>query len=194
MLAELKKASKIIHIEHFESYAKGSDNSPYPCGAGRGYIGIDTDGSMWPCHRFIKFTDTRHWSEKEWCFGHVEHGITKPGVRDKFINFKSECSGSECYRKSPCHGGCYAVNLDNTGDIMTPDVGVCAYVKMQLSVSAKYKDLIGLQSPMPIGKVTPQDVVNELRLMGDRLYNLEVSMNSKLNSIYKLLSDKGEQL
>jgi len=146
LLETLKRSGRKIRIEHFESYAKGSDNTSYPCGAGRGYVGIDTDGSIWPCHRFIKFEDTRHWSEKEWCFGHVEHGITKPEVREKFDNFKADCTGCECYVETPCHGGCYATNIDLGGSLTKADPRICAYVKMQVAVSAKYKEVIGVET------------------------------------------------
>lgn len=140
LLAEHQKNGREIRIEHFVSYAKESDKAIYPCGAGRGYIGIDTDGSLWPCHRFIKFNDIRPWQEKEMCFGHVEYGIIKPEIRDKFINFKTECSTNECYLGTPCHGGCYAISFELTGDIGRTTKAMCEYVKHQISVSNYYKD------------------------------------------------------
>lgn len=130
-----------IKVEHFISYSNGSDGTIWPCGAGRNYIGIDTDGSIFPCHRFIKFNDKRHWSEKEWCIGHVEHGITKPDIRDKFINFvPNNCLEKECYKTTPCHGSCYATNFDITGDITIHPESVCSYVKAQKIVSNYYKE------------------------------------------------------
>lgn len=142
LISEYQKNGKEIKIEHFISYTRMSDGLIWPCGAGRHYIGIDTDGSLWPCHRFIKFEDTRPWQEKEWCFGHVEHGITKPEVRNKFIEYTAGCVGSECNKITPCHGGCYAANLDLENDIATPHKQICSYVEAQKNISNYYKQKV----------------------------------------------------
>lgn len=246
LVAEYKERGIEISIEHFISYARGSDGNRWVCGAGRGYIGIDTDGSLWPCHRFIKFEDTRLWREKEWCLGHVEHGITKPEVRNKFIEFNVKGCDEECYKNTPCHGGCYGANFDLTGDIETPCKQICEYVKVQRKVSAYYKARVGVKEQenskerclcynvcylqntkdeivtinpntdarchcynmsysgsnaegvatpiseekrrnyIPVNRVTPQDVVNELRSMGEKFEKLE----NKLSILIDLLTPK----
>jgi len=143
LISEYQQKGIEIKIEHFMSYSRGSDDSVYPCGAGRFYVGIDTDGSIWPCHRFIKFSDTRPWQEKEWCIGHVEYGITRPEVRNKFIDFKVKgCAGKDCYLNSPCHGSCYATNFDLEGEIEIPHKQTCKYVEMQIAVSNYYKEKV----------------------------------------------------
>ena len=42
----------------------------YACGAGRGMVGVDTLGNIWPCHRFCGSTDTQY------RLGTVYDGIT----------------------------------------------------------------------------------------------------------------------
>ena len=110
------------------------------------------DGAIYPCHRFNKFTDQRDWREKEVCIGHVDHGITNPEFRQKFINYQPiGCSGCEFFYSTPCHGGCYAVNFDLAGSIEKAPEALCRYVKMQKAVSEYYKKLkvflVGFGSP-----------------------------------------------
>jgi len=146
MIAEYKKKGIKIDIEHFKSYCR-TDNSKWPCGAARFYVGFDCDGTIWPCHRFIKFTDQRAWQEKEMCIGHVEVGIIKPELRQQFIDFKPECGECKYASCTPCHGGCYGINWDLTGKINTPYLGLCKYVAMQHEVSLYLKEKVGEDAP-----------------------------------------------
>ena len=140
-IAEKQKEGITLTVEHFKQYTR-IDDSKWPCGAGRFYVGFDIDGAIYPCHRFNKFDDTRPWQEKEVCIGHVDHGITRPEFRDQFIDFKPQCGGCPRLKDTPCHGGCYAVNWDFNKDIMKPHEGVCRYVQMQQRVSAYYKEKV----------------------------------------------------
>lgn len=145
LLADYKRKGKEIQIEHFKTYT-GIDNSRWPCGAGRFYVGFDIDGAIYPCHRFNKFTDTRDWKEKEVCIGHVDYGITNPEFRQKFIDFEPlNCEGCGFFLTTPCHGGCYAVNYDLTKNIQTAPPQLCRYVKMQKSVSEYYREKVGIE-------------------------------------------------
>lgn len=90
------------------------------CGAGRSYIGIGIDGAIYPCHRFNDFSDERPWQEKEWVLGHIEHGITKPGLREwDFLNPLDYREATKKYSsscKTSCTQGCYFTNLELEGD------------------------------------------------------------------------------
>jgi len=167
LMASIRKGGGKIEIEHFRSYCR-KDNSKWPCGAGRFYVGIDIDGSIYPCHRFNKFNDTRDWRDKEACIGHIAHGITRPEFRDKFIDFKPQCGTCGRLDDTPCHGGCYAINYDFTGDITQPHIGICRYVEMQKKVSTYYHKKAALK------QITPQQVLDRLREMEERLAKLEV--------------------
>lgn len=150
-MAELRKQGRMVEIEHFKSYIS-IDDSHWPCGASRNYVGFDIDGAIYPCHRFNKFNDNRPWQEKEVCIGHIDYGITRPEFRQKFIEFHpTNCGNCAYFNNTPCHGGCYAINYDFTGDINTaPDV-LCRYVKLQKKVSEYYKEKIGI-NPINNGK------------------------------------------
>jgi|GEM_PF-645652 len=92
----------------------------YLCGAGRSYIGIGIDGAIYPCHRFDDFSDERPWQEKEWVLGHIEHGITKPSLREwEFLNpidYREAAKKYSSSCKTPCSQGCYYTNLELEGD------------------------------------------------------------------------------
>ena len=134
LMEEYKRKGINIMIEHFRGYCQ-ADSSKWPCGAGRFYVGFDVDGSIWPCHRFIKFGDKRSWQEKEMCLGHLDVGITKPELRQRFIDFKPKCEGCEFDSCTPCHGGCYAFNFETMGEIESHNPKICKYVEMQRAVS-----------------------------------------------------------
>lgn len=145
LIADYRKRGVKIEIEHFKSY-RSKDKSEWPCGAGRFYVGFDVDGSIEPCHRFRKFTDETPWQDRPMCIGHVDFGITRPEVRQKFIEFQPKgCDGCGFFNSTPCHGGCYAVNFDLTGDIQTAPDMLCKYVRMQKAVSEYYKEKIGME-------------------------------------------------
>lgn len=190
-LVELKKQGRRPMVEHFQSYCQ-KDNSQWPCGAGRFYVGFDIDGAIYPCHRFCKFNDNRPWQEKEVCIGHVDVGITRPKFRQTFIDFKpSTCDGCARNDDTPCHGGCYAINFDLTGRIDLPVT--CKYVEMQKKVSTYFNEVISKEvscmpyqgedftcgcyntnyTGPPIQVITPQQVMDLLRDLQRRVEILE---------------------
>jgi uncharacterized protein len=132
-----------VEIEHYKSYAK-SDSSHWPCGAGRTFVGIDVDGSIYPCHRFIKFNDARPWHLRPTSIGHIDFGITNPEFRKSFIDRRpTKCNTCGYDKITPCHGGCYAVNYDLTGHIATPPEVLCRSVEIQSTISRSYREKFG---------------------------------------------------
>jgi len=151
-LSHMRTKGFLIDIEHFRSY-QSRDRSYWPCGAGRFYVGFDIDGAIFPCHRFCKFGDERPWHEKSEVIGHVDYGITNWPFRSQFINFIPSCSHKkDCFEKTSCHGGCFAVNYDLTGDIHRAPPQLCRYVEMQERVSKYYSTKVSSQK---IGESPP---------------------------------------
>lgn len=121
-----KKAGEPIRLKFLEDSCKslhGQKRGAHaPCGAGRGYVGVGIDGSLWPCHRFQKMDDARPWYEKETCLGNIEYGILNHDWREKFIKWDAtkdlpeSCHKCEAYLLT-CSGGCWATNYDINGDI-----------------------------------------------------------------------------
>jgi uncharacterized protein len=178
LILDCRKKGTIIEIEHYRSYSK-TDKSRWPCGAGRFYVGFDVDGAIYPCHRFIKFPDRRHWSKKGVCLGHVDYGIINQAFRDQFIDFKpTNCDRCKFDKLTPCHGGCYAVNYDLTGNIRTAPQTLCDYTKMQSEVSRSYREQYGpngfpevREQEMP--KPTPDGIMAVLAQMDKKISLIE---------------------
>lgn len=124
----------------------------YPCGAGRHYVGFDTEGEIYICHRFSKFSDQRPWCDKENCIGHVDTGITRQDVRDQL----------EFY---PQKKGCPAINFDCSGDMKTVPADVRIY-DMMLSRVRKY-------NRSKLTATSPQQLMNWYRDLAERVQNLE---------------------
>lgn len=191
LISKYRKKGIFINNKHFIDYC-GRDDSHWPCGAGRFYAGIDTDGAIFPCHRFIKFNDTRNWKEKEMCVGHIKYGITKPELIKKFIYFQPDkCKTCDFWYTTPCRGGCYATNFDLTGDIEKSTM--CRYVEMQTKVSKYYMQKIdrggeqGEQCVTRVEKVedinkpglkaiTPQKVMDLFKDLETRVKRVEKSL------------------
>jgi len=182
MILAYRKKGIVINIEHYKSYAK-ADRSKWPCGAGRFYVGFDVDGAIYPCHRFIKFPDQRHWSKKPVCIGHVDYGITNPVFRDEFIDFRpSNCDRCKFDKLTPCHGGCYAVNYDLTGDIRTPPQSLCDYTAMQSEVSRSYREQYGPKGfpearEQPAMIPSPEGIMNVVLQMERKIAFVERNLN-----------------
>ena len=119
-----------------------------PCGAGRGYIGITVDGSIYPCHRFNKFDDTRPWYEREVCLGHIDYGILNQDWRDNFIKWdinKDMCSDcKECDLLGiGCTGGCWASNWDIHGALSAKTEPGCRSSEVNLKLAERIDKELG---------------------------------------------------
>jgi len=89
------------------------------CGAGFSMVAIDTDGSIYPCHRFIGYTDRA----SAYRLGHVATGVDAPddplhGLRLADVKFDDADRG--VHDEPPSHGArpfsaCAAMNVATTG-------------------------------------------------------------------------------
>lgn len=142
---DLYKKGDAPYVKYIEDSCRREfipEGDQAPCGAGRGYVGIDTDGVIRPCHRFHKFNETKEWYEQETVIGHIDYGILNQDFREKFMNWSihrdmpedcKECEGFGTH----CTGGCWATNWDINGDISMVSPIHCEEVKANMD-SAKY--------------------------------------------------------
>ena len=74
---------------------------PYPCGAGAGYLGVDADGQLAACHRFV--------GDSAALLGDVEDGIDRgkqaTWLQQRHVHTQSPCSS--CWARYLCGGGCH---------------------------------------------------------------------------------------
>lgn len=90
-----------------------------PCGAGRGFCGIDTEGNVYPCHRFV------FW--KEWQIGNVFELKTDMDKRNLFIKYDNKKNSEKCRDclLKGCGGQCYASSYAKYKDIYKIDESAC---------------------------------------------------------------------
>ena len=119
----LENLPVLVRFEETVRFALGYGNPVVPCGAGRGFIGVGPDGTVYPCFRFSGVAAYK--------IGDVERGID-PGLASAFRSG----SGRPAERREPC-ASCWAVNLCGgpcfsnadffgPGDGMPPAL-LCAY-------------------------------------------------------------------
>jgi uncharacterized protein len=79
---------------------RGTHN-PYPCGAGIGYFGVDADGGLYACHRFV--------NDQDHIFGSVENGVDRvrqhAWMERRHVNHQEPCR--DCWARYLCGGGCH---------------------------------------------------------------------------------------
>jgi len=106
--------------------------SPFGCGLFRYKIGIDVNGTMYPCESFV---------HSEFRLGNVRDGWKDENVtsfakllREEGYLKRDHLDCKVCFAKYVCGGGCYAVNWDKSGkfnEIMTER---CLFIKEKLKI------------------------------------------------------------
>lgn len=81
-----------------------------PCGAGRGYLGISYDGSIYPCHRFASYPE---WRLGDVFIGDIDYSKVQ-GMIDRDNRKSEKCKSCNIHY---CGGGCYASNYVRNKDI-----------------------------------------------------------------------------
>lgn len=131
---ERHRQGRPIYIKHIEGAMKGiikPKRRKTNCGAGRGYVLIKTDGTIYPCHRFGGDIDAE--SQQKWKLGSIFDGW-KGNKREELLDFdcrkhvKAECEN--CIAVHTCGTTCIAVSWACFGDIYKPHPNQCRFTKM----------------------------------------------------------------
>jgi uncharacterized protein len=73
----------------------------YPCGAGGGYMGVSSKGTLYACHRFVNDEDGR--------MGDVENGVDtqkqQRWLKERNLSEQSPCTS--CWARYMCSGSCH---------------------------------------------------------------------------------------
>jgi uncharacterized protein len=89
------------------------------CGAGKGYLTVAVDGSLYPCMRFVDL--------KEYYMGNVFDGQIDESVRDKFyhntVDGKEECG--RCWARYLCGGSCVFLPVEYHGSLEKQPQEIC---------------------------------------------------------------------
>jgi uncharacterized protein len=93
------------------------------CGLGEGAVGVDYDGTLYPCHRFIDSHKIK--------IGDIYNGFSQSQLdwtgkwqaAAPYCETPKKCLG--CAYKSACSGGCVAMNYDVFGNIHVNTESTC---------------------------------------------------------------------
>lgn len=131
---ERYRKGKPIYIKHIDGPMKNIINPSRRkshCGAGRGYVLVKTDGTIYPCHRFGGDIDAE--AKQEWKLGSIYEGWDEE-KRNKLLSFdcrkdvKADCEN--CIAVHTCGTTCIAVSWSCFHDIYKPHPNQCRFTKM----------------------------------------------------------------
>lgn len=99
-----------------------------PCGAGLGYLAMDSEGSFYLCHRLAGIDRFR--------VGDLDHGIDARGIRE-CLDQQAEprrdgCS--HCWARTLCAGGCHHDNHVRENDLGLAPGGMCDFIRGWLEI------------------------------------------------------------
>lgn len=102
------------------------------CGLGEGAVGVDVDGTIYPCHRFV--------CSREIKIGHVSKGFSSERTKwiekwrklPPYSEIPEKCL--KCKFKKACPGGCLALNFDLFGDLHVVPKTACEIKQLTVEV------------------------------------------------------------
>ncbi|MCR4397783.1 MAG: thioether cross-link-forming SCIFF peptide maturase [Firmicutes bacterium] len=134
-----KRRGRPFRFFHFEIDLSGGpclSRRLSGCGAGRDYLAVAADGTLYPCHQFV--------GAEGFAIGDVENGVTDSALRDEFsragVKSKAVCRG--CWARYMCGGGCHAGAYYVNGSIHRPHKIGCELQKKRLEC-AMYAQAVG---------------------------------------------------
>jgi uncharacterized protein len=102
-------------ITALEEVHRGT-HRPYPCGAGAGYLGVDADGGLFACHRFV--------GDERFRMGDVGRGVDDPSqeqwLATRAVDGQEPCR--TCWARYLCGGGCHY-------DVIHRGRAACTYIR-----------------------------------------------------------------
>ena len=138
------------------------------CGAGRALICSDTDGNLFPCHRFYFYSLN---IRSEMIFGniHDEEPIDAK-VREHFLNIDNDKVAN-----APCQI-CVAVNYENTGDLH----------KRPNDFDVKSMVIINHHFNMFETECEKKNLRNKVNYLGNKVEYLEKEMTKLRNTLFSI--------
>lgn len=131
----VKTTGDISYYHNMTSLSDCQSKHPeYPCLAGKNFVSIDTDGAIYPCHRF-KFNDHNS------VIGNIYDGVTDDD-RDIFIEYDhthligdikcSQCNATSCYR-------CIAAFKEISGNMLIGSPKYCNMSRVEHEIRETLK-------------------------------------------------------
>lgn len=119
------------------------------CGAGRDYVAVTPQGTIYPCHQFVGNAD--------FIMGNVDEGITNPQIKETFMgaNLLKKEACRECWCRYFCGGGCHANAWNFNHTVMEPYDVSCEIEKRRVENALMIKIVQDERSAAEAG--TPAD-------------------------------------
>lgn len=138
------------------------------CGAGRALICSDTDGNLFPCHRFY-FYSLKIRSEK--VLGNIHNDVPiNPEIRKDFLEIDNNKAAN-----APCQV-CVAVNYENTGDLH----------KRPNDFDIKSMVIINHYYNLFEANCEKQNLKNNVNFLMNKVNYLEKEMNRLRNTVFSI--------
>lgn len=123
--------------EKIESIARKKERPLVMCGAGRGMVLVDVNGTIWPCHRWNKD------AHQSWRIGSIyenfsEEARKKLDVRSQIVSLVPNCH--DCESQWLCAGGCPAENLEASGNVFAPIENTCRIFRILTRIAQEVHD------------------------------------------------------
>lgn len=97
-------------------------NKDFSCGAGWNLVGVDPEGKIFPCHRFVGI--------EKMSIGDLNNGFNEK--RSFFINFNvtKRIFCKKCFARFICGGGCHYHHYLIDEKFYRPDFFYCEYIRL----------------------------------------------------------------
>lgn len=153
---EEKDPGTIPTLVRFETLVRrvmGYDQGRVPCGAGRTFVGVARNGTLYPCFRFIGVEPYR--------LGDTGTG-PEPATGERFRqgagrSFEERAACRECWAAPLCAGPCFAcAEMFGPGD-GAPVALHCAYTRADARAALEMVDRLRVQDPERLLIFLPRD-------------------------------------
>jgi uncharacterized protein len=106
-------------------------NKSYGCGAGLGFFAVSPNGELFLCHRFNEQQDYQLGD----IYTGVNRDVQKALLGALHVDNKTTCS--RCPLKHTCAGGCYYEAKERMGEITSPNLHYCHWMKRWYTIGLK---------------------------------------------------------
>jgi uncharacterized protein len=106
-------------------------NKGYGCGAGMGFFAVSPNGELFLCHRFNE--------QQNYQLGNIYTGVNRDAQKALLgsLHVDNKTSCSRCPLKHTCAGGCYYEAKERMGEITSPNLHYCQWMKRWYTIGLK---------------------------------------------------------
>jgi uncharacterized protein len=194
---ERYRQGKPVHVKHLDDPIKSivtPKRRKSHCGAGRGYVLVKTDGSLYPCHRFGGDIDAEGENQQKWKLGTIFDGWSGT-KREELLGFdcrkhvKADCEN--CIAVHTCGTTCIAVSWSCFKDIYTPHPTQCRFTRLFFTEAMRVHYILDSEENREfIKKFHPERVKNKENTKGHHNTNPVQARIQAPEAVFVMLSSR----